>query len=89
MALGATRGDVLKLVVREGMTVAVAGMAAGIVAALGLMRLLSSLLYGVRPTDPPTLVAVSLALASVAFLASYIPARRATEVEPMIALRYE
>jgi len=89
MALGATRGDVLNLVVREGMTVAAAGMAAGIVAALGLMRLLSSLLYGVRPTDPSTLVTVSLALAIVAFLASYIPARRATKVEPMNALRYE
>jgi len=89
MALGATRGDVLQLVVREGMTLALTGMAVGIMAALGLTRLLASLLYGVRPTDPSTLILVSLALAGVAFLASYIPARRATHVEPMNALRYE
>jgi putative ABC transport system permease protein len=89
MALGATRGDVLKLVVREGMALAASGMAVGIVAALGLTRLLASLLYGVRSTDPATLVAVSLALGIVAFLATYIPARRATQVEPMNALRYE
>ena len=89
MALGATRGDVLKLVVREGMALAVAGMAVGIIAALGLTRLLASLLYGVRPTDPVTLAAVSVALGSVAFLASFVPARRATRVEPMNALRYE
>jgi putative ABC transport system permease protein len=89
MALGATRGDVLKLVVREGMALAASGMAVGILAALGLTRLLANLLYGVRSTDPATLVAVSLALGIVAFLATYIPARRATQVEPMNALRYE
>jgi putative ABC transport system permease protein len=89
MALGATRGDVLKLVVREGMTLAASGMALGVIAALGLTRLLASLLYGVRPADASTVVVVSLALGGVAFLASYVPARRATRVEPIHALRYE
>jgi predicted permease len=89
MALGATRGDVLRLVVREGMVLAVIGMAAGLAAALVLTRLMSSLLYGVRPADPLTLLSVSLALGGVAFLASFIPARRATQVDPMGALRCE
>ena len=89
MALGATRGDVLKLVVREGMTLTASGMALGVIAALGLTRLLGSLLYGVRPADASTVVVVSLALGGVAFLASYVPARRATRVEPIHALRYE
>lgn len=89
MALGATRSDVLKLVVREGMALAVIGVVVGLTAAFGLTRLMASLLYGVRPADPLTLLAVSLALGAVAFLASYVPARRATQVDPMIALRYE
>jgi predicted permease len=89
MALGATRSNVLRLVVREGMVLAVVGLAVGLMAALGLARLMASLLYGVRPADPLTLLAVSLSLATVAFLASYVPARRATKVDPMIALRYE
>jgi len=89
MALGATRGDVLRLVVREGMSLALVGMAAGLVAAVGLTRLMSSLLYGVRPADPLTLLSVSLALGGVALLASFVPARRATKVDPMGALRCE
>jgi len=89
MALGATRRDVLKLVVREGMVLAAAGTAIGLVAALALTRLMASLLYGVKPADPSTLLTVCFTLGCVAFIASYIPAYRATKVDPMVALRYE
>ncbi len=89
MALGATSSNVLNLVVKEGMTVALVGMAAGVAAALGLARLMSSLLYGVRPADPFTLATVALALAAVSWLATYFPARRATRVDPVVALRCE
>jgi putative ABC transport system permease protein len=87
MALGATRGDVLRLVVRSGLIFIAAGLAAGIVAALALTRLLSSLIYGVSPTDPMTFGGVVALLAVVALIASLIPAIRATRIDPATALR--
>ena len=89
VALGATRGDILNLVLRRGAMLALCGIAIGLVASLALSSLLSSLLFGVKPTDPLTFSAVASILAAVALAASYIPAHRATRVDPNISLRHE
>ena len=89
MALGAQRKDVLKLVLRKGLVLVIWGSAIGLTGCYWLSRLVSNQLYGVSPNDPATLLSVAVLLASVALLASYIPARRATKVDPLVALRYE
>jgi putative ABC transport system permease protein len=89
MALGARQSEVVGMVVRQGMTVALAGIAAGLAAAYGLTRLIATLLYDVKPNDPATFVAVSIILAAAALLACSLPARRAARVDPIVALRYE
>ena len=89
MALGAEPGDVLKIVVGRRLRSVLIGAGIGVAASLGLTRSLQTLLFGVKPTDPATFVGVALILLMVAGLACYIPARRATEVDPIVALRYE
>lgn len=89
MALGAQKADVLWMVIGNALRLSLVGVGVGVAAALALTHFLSSLLYGVKPTDPLTFIAVSLILTGVALLACYIPARRATKVDPMVALRYE
>jgi putative ABC transport system permease protein len=89
MALGAQKSDVLGMVVGQGLRLALLGVAIGIAGALALTRFLTSFLYGVKPTDPVTFIAVALLLISVVLVACYIPARRAAKVDPMLALRYE
>jgi len=89
MALGARAADILKLVLKQGLVLSSGGIAVGVVAALGLMRLLQSLLFQVQSSDLSTFAVVVGAIFAVAILASYVPARRATKVDPLVALRYE
>jgi predicted permease len=89
LALGAERRDVLKLVVKQGMRLSLAGVIIGLAAALAVSRLLSGLLFGIHPTDPITYLSVAFVLTATTLLACYLPARRATKVDPMVALRYE
>jgi len=89
MALGAREGDVRALVLRQSAALLGAGVAIGVAGALGVTRLLESFLYEVKPTDPVTFLSVVVALAGVALMACWVPARKATRVDPMVALRYE
>jgi putative ABC transport system permease protein len=89
IALGANRGDVLRMVIAQGLKLAISGVLVGVLSSLALGRILSGFLYGVSPTDPITILGVAVLLIFVALLASYLPARRATRVDPMVALRYE
>ena len=89
MALGAQTRDILRLVVRQALLLVSIGIAVGLAGSLALTRVMASLLYGISATDRLTFVMTPLLLAGVALLASYLPARRAAKVDPMIALRYE
>jgi putative ABC transport system permease protein len=89
MALGAQPGDVLKLVIGQGMAMTFGGVALGLAAALGLTRLMKSLLFSVSPADPLAFLVTASLLTFIALLACWIPARRATKVDPTVALRYE
>jgi putative ABC transport system permease protein len=89
MALGAEQDDILKMVLRHGTAMALSGVGIGLLAALGLARLIATLLFQTSTADPPTFSLVPLLLMAVALVACYLPARRATRVDPMIALRTE
>ena len=89
MALGAAPADILKMVMKQGLWLALLGVGIGVGASLGVMRLLNDLLFGVKTTDAGTFAIVAGTLFVVALLACYLPARRATKVDPLVALRYE
>jgi len=89
MALGAQRADVLSMTMRHGLKLTLLGVGIGMIGAYGLTRLIASAIYWMRPTDPLAFTAIPLLLASVALLATYLPAQRATQVDPMVALRHE
>ena len=89
VALGAERREILTLILKHAFVLTIIGLLMGVGGAVALTRYLSTLLYGIRPTDPLTFAGVSLILATVALLASYLPARRAMRVDPLVALRYE
>jgi putative ABC transport system permease protein len=89
LALGAQSRNILRMVLRQGLGLAIAGASVGLICALIVSHLMAGLLYGVRPTDPLTFTGVALLLIGVALLACYIPARRAIRVDPLVALRHE
>jgi ABC-type antimicrobial peptide transport system permease subunit len=89
MALGAQRGLVLTMILRDASVLLLAGIAIGSISALASASILKSMLYGIRPRDPLVMAVVCTVIASVGFVAAYIPARRAAGVDPMVALRYE
>jgi putative ABC transport system permease protein len=89
LALGAKRQNILRMVLRQGLGLAIIGAAFGLVFSVLASRLMASVLYGVQPTDPLTFAAVAILFVGVALFACYLPARRATKVDPMVALRYE
>jgi len=89
VALGATVGQILALIIRQGMLLTLIGVVIGIAGSLVLTKVISGLLYGITPTDAPTFVGTALLFIAVAFVATYIPARRATTIDPTVALRFE